>query len=132
MESVIREECNSVHVRIDECMRSFEFAKAINAAFALVDQANKYLADEKPWSQFKEGKGADAEKVLYTCLEVLRRVAMYIYPFTPSLSAAIWDQLGYDGKIEEFGKNSDSHGYFDLIPAGQTIRNKGPIFKRFE
>jgi methionyl-tRNA synthetase len=132
MENVIREECNSVHVRIDECMRSFEFAKAINAAFALVDQANKYLADEKPWSQFKEGKAADAEKVLYTCLEVLRRVAMYIYPFTPSLSAAIWDQLGYDSKIEEFGKNSDSHGYFDSIPAGQAIRNKGPIFKRFE
>jgi methionyl-tRNA synthetase len=65
-------------------------------------------------------------------LEVLRRVAMYLYPFTPSLSAAIWDQLGYDVKVEDFGKGSDSQGYFNMIPAGQSTRNKGPIFKRFE
>jgi len=132
MDSITREECNTAHVRINELMTSYEFTKAINTIFALVDLANKTLADEKPWTLFKEGKNAQAEQVLYTCLEILRRVAMYLYPFTPDLATSIWTQLGYDVKIDEFGKNLDEHGYFEHIPAGQKIRNQGPIFKRFE
>ena len=128
----VREECNSVHGRIEECMQNYEFAKAINAVFATVDLANKYVNDEKPWAQFKEGRTAEGEKVLYTCLEVLRRAAMYLYPFTPGLAAALWHQLGFDTPINEYQKGSDSHGFFDSISAGQKVRNEGPIFKRIE
>jgi methionyl-tRNA synthetase len=131
-EHMLREECNTVHIRIEEFMEQYEFAKAINAAFALVDLANKYVNDEKPWALFKEGKTAAGEKVLYSCLEVLRRTAMYLYPFTPKLSADIWHQLGFSGDIIEYQKGSESHGFLDAISAGQAVRNAGPIFRRIE
>ncbi len=126
----LREEANEVHVAVDKYMEKLEFARAIEAIFALVDQANKYLNDEKPWALFKESKSDAGKQVLYSVLDVLRRVALHLYPFTPSLASDIWYQIGYDGRLEELGANGQ--GFWELIPAGQAIRNRGPIFKRIE
>ncbi|HEY9772178.1 MAG TPA: methionine--tRNA ligase [Planktothrix sp.] len=132
MEHVLNEACNSIHGKYIELMNEFEFAKAINAVFTVVDQANKYYADEAPWTLFKQGKQAEAEKILYTGVEVLRRAAMYLYPFIPTLASGIWRQLGFAGDITDYGKESDSHGFFDHIAAGQRVNNEGPLFKRIE
>ncbi len=129
-ENNLREESNEVHVVAGKFMEQLEFAKAIESIFALVDQANKYINDEKPWALFKEGRTKEGEKVLYTVLDVLRRVALHLYPFTPNLSAAIWHQLGFDSKLSELGQSQGS--IWELIPPGQAIRNEGPIFMRIE
>src|SRR5262249_50601812 len=102
----------------------------IEAVLALADQTNKYLNDEKPWTVFKEGKTAQGEAVLLTALEIMRRGALYIYPVTPSLAGEIWYQLGYDTRIEDLG--TVEAALFELIPTGQAIRTRGPIFKRIE
>jgi methionyl-tRNA synthetase len=129
-ENNLREEANEVHVVYCKLMESFEFAKAIEAVFALVDQANKYINDERPWALFKEGKKKEGEQVLYTVLEILRRTALKLYPITPGLSAGIWNQLGFKSLIEDVSQNEK--GFWELIPAGQAINNVGPIFKRIE
>jgi methionyl-tRNA synthetase len=133
-EHFLREEANEIQVTINKHMAKLEFAKTIEAIFALVDQANKYLNDEKPWSQFKQGKQKEGEQVLFTALEILRRTAINLYPFTPALSANIWDQLGFQSDLSKLGEvgKSDSSPYFTVIPSGQRINNKGPIFKRIE
>jgi methionyl-tRNA synthetase len=132
-EHELREQANTIHVIVSGHMEKLEFSKAINAIFALVDEANKYLNDEKPWSLFKEDKRRQGEEVLFTALEVLRRAAMNLYPFTPKLARAIWHQLGYDDDIGTIGDSTKyEDGYFDVIPSGQLIRNEGPIFKRLE
>lgn len=128
----LREQSNEVHVIVGKHMENFEFAKAVDAIFALVDQANKVMNDEKPWTLFKEGKQKEGEQVLFTCLEVLRRVAMNLYPFTPELSQKIWHQLGYNDEVGKIGDSIREDGYFDMIPAGQVVRNLGPVFKRIE
>jgi len=109
-----------------------EFAKTIEAIFALVDAANKYLNDEKPWSLFKENKKAEGEVALFTALEILRRTAINLSPFTPKLAQAIWYQLGYDDEVGRFGDSNKPDAYFDVIEPGQKIRNTGPVFKRIE
>src|SRR5262249_39242081 len=113
-------------------MSKLEFAKTIDAIFALVDQANKYLNDEKPWALFKEGKKKEGEEVLFTALEILRRAAMNLYPFTPKLAQQIWNQLGFDDDVGTIGDAKQEDGFFDVMPAGQQVRNSGPIFKRIE
>lgn len=132
----LAEQANSLPTVIDHHISRLEFAKTIEAIFALLDQANKFLNDEKPWSLFKEGKNKEAESVLYTALEILRYAAMSLYPFTPGLSDAIWHQLGYK---EDFAQvitskktNKELFGFSHPIPAGQAVRNAGPIFKRIE
>jgi methionyl-tRNA synthetase len=129
-EHTLREQSNSIHVIIAQHMERLEFAKTIDAILALVDQTNKYLADEKPWSLFKEGKDLQGRDILYTALEVIRRVAMEIYPFTPKLAQAIWHQLGYEDNIGKIGDSKKLDGFFDTIEPGQKVKNEGPIFRR--
>jgi methionyl-tRNA synthetase len=128
----LREEANEIHNVLIKRMGNLEFAKAIEAIFALVDQANRYFNDEKPWALFKEGKQKDGEAVLFTALEILRRTAMNLYPVTPKLAETIWSQLGYETKLANLGKEKGESAFFDLIPSGQKTKNQGPVFKRFE
>jgi methionyl-tRNA synthetase len=129
---VLREQANEIHKVVGKHMAKLEFAKTLEAIFALIDQANKYLNDEKPWTLFKEGKRKEGQDVLFTALEILRRVAMNLYPFTPKLASAIWYQLGYDDDLGKIGDTPKPDGYFDVIAADQKIRNQGPIFQRIE
>ena len=131
IDHTLRVQANEIHVIVDKHMEKLEFAKAIEAIFALVDQANKYLNDEKPWTLFKEGKTEEGAIVLFTCMEVLRRAAMNVYPFTPQLAQDIWNQLGYSDDIGKIGDRKDDN-FFDVIQPGQKLNNTGPVFKRIE
>jgi len=131
VDHTLRVQANEIHRVVDKHMERLEFAKAIEAIFALVDQANKYLNDEKPWTLFKEGKTEEGSVVLFTCMEVLRRAAMNVYPFTPKLAQDIWEQLGYSDDIGRIGDRKDDN-FFDVIQPGQKLNNTGPVFKRIE
>jgi len=128
----LREQANEIHNALMQRMDRLEFAKAIEAIFALVDQTNRYLNDEKPWALFKDQKTKEGETVLYTALEILRRTALNLYPFTPDLAQVIWTQLGFLSFLKEMGKKNFGAAFFDPIPSGQKTSNHGPIFKRFE
>lgn len=129
-EHYLREEANEIQATVHKHMTRLEFAKTIEAILALVDQVNKYLNDEKPWSLFKQDKQREGEQVLFTALEILRRTALNLYPFTPDLAANIWYQLGFDSDLDKLRDGTSV--YFTTIPTGQKLRNKGPIFKRIE
>lgn len=139
-ETLLRQQANDMHVHVGTLMESLQFARAIEHILAVVDEANKYMNDEKPWNLYSrkndrvpsEDDIKRAEKCLFTVLEVVRRVAMNLYPFTPELSAKIWYQLGYDDDIGRIGDTMKEDGYFDMIPAGQKVRNQGPVFTRIE
>lgn len=131
-DNTLREQANSIHVEIEQLMSRMEFAKTIDCILALADQANKYFADEKPWALFKEGKTAAGRKTLYTVLEVLRRTAIELYPFTPKMAQAMWHQLGYSGDLGTIARTDLKDAFFDMIPAGQAVRPEGPVFKRIE
>lgn len=129
----LRGKANELHAHYEACMERLEFAKAIECSMAIVDQTNKYMNDEKPWTQFKEGKIKEGAEVLYTSVEMLRRVAFQVYPFAPKIASDIWWQLGHDDALEVIGDNDGKpDGFFDLIPVGQKVRNTGPIFMRLE
>ena len=79
---------------------------------------------------FKEGKNAEGAAVLLTAAELVKRAAVLLAPFTPGLSQKVWDQLGFDGDICRV-KLTDPV-MTKPIPAGQIVRNQGPVFLRLE
>jgi len=127
----VRESANALHVVIESSMEKLEYMKAIEGILALIDLANRLMNDEKPWTLFKEGKKQEGARCLYTVIELLRCIAFQIYPFTPKLASDIWWQLGHDGEIDKIGDERND-GFFDMVPAGQKVRNSGPIFMRIE
>ena len=111
-------------------MLEFEFAKAVRSIFDIVDEANKYINDHKPWALFKEGKKDEGGAVIATSMSMMKKAALLLGPFTPELSGNILDQLGYEAPLSSLSVNSDE--YKNPIPSGQVVRNKGPVFKRIE
>ena len=111
-------------------MDDFEFAKALDAVRGIVDDANKYLNDQKPWTLFKEGKHQEGASALLTSLELIKRATVLYAPFIPNLTANVWHQLGYDTKIDK-ARLSDAE-VSNLIPPGQFVRTGGPPFPRLE
>jgi methionyl-tRNA synthetase len=113
-----------------EFMEQLEFAKSIEAIFSMVNEANKFLNDQKPWALFKEGKTNEGASVLLNGLYLLKRVALLLYPVTPKLANDIWHQMGFDGHLHEI--NFTETDRQKPVPNGQTIRNQGPVFMRIE
>ncbi len=109
-------------------MARLEFSKAIEHLLLILNEANRYINDQKPWALFKEGKNAEGAQVLRTSLELIRTVAPLLHPFCPTLTNKIWDQLGYTGRLEDY----KLVGAPDRMPAGQALRNSGPVFLRLE
>ncbi|MBY0546180.1 MAG: methionine--tRNA ligase [Candidatus Obscuribacterales bacterium] len=120
-----------------QAMNVFEFAKAIRCVLDFVDEGNKYLADQKPWSMFKEyqetkdeAKLREAGRVLVTGMKLVKRAAILLAPVTPDLSEKIWKSLGYTESVHSITFNSSQFSH-EITP-GQVINNPGPVFPRLE
>jgi methionyl-tRNA synthetase len=86
----------SVSKAVENSMDEFQFHNALNDIFHLVNEANKYINEKKPWEIRSRN---ELEGVLYSLLEVLRIIAILLYPFTPETSGKIFEQLGLEKKF---------------------------------
>jgi methionyl-tRNA synthetase len=94
---------------VDTQMASLHVADAVSTIFNLVDRANKYIDETKPWALSKDpDQISRLATVLYNLLEMIRFAAVLLKPYMPSTSDKILDQLGtqqrdYDS-LQSFGR----------------------------
>lgn len=86
----------SVPEKVDNHMEKLELQKALDEIFFLISEANKYINDTKPW-EIKDRN--ILQPILYNLLECLRFAAILLYPFIPSTSERIFEQLGLEKKF---------------------------------
>ena len=79
----------------------FRLLDATSGTMDLARAANKYFNDAEPWRLIKEDKD-EAAKVIRSCLEALRALAVYFAPITPNAGAQILKILGSDIKEENW------------------------------
>ena len=79
-------------------MSELNFSSALETIMRVVTEANQYIESQAPWSLAKAGHTARLHGVLHVLTEVLRIVSIALQPFMPSVSAAIWQQLGFEGE----------------------------------
>jgi methionyl-tRNA synthetase len=106
-------------------MDNVEFALALENIFKFIGVMNKYIEDKKPWVLWKEKKEIEIKFFLYSLLEGIRIVALYLSPFVPYTAKAINRQLGL----------SDSFSLKDKRWASQPafhIKREGPLFPRID
>ncbi|MBI3019505.1 MAG: methionine--tRNA ligase, partial [Deltaproteobacteria bacterium] len=77
-----------------------------------------------------EGKTKELETTLYSCLEVLRLVALLTTPFMPQSSQKIWNALGL--KEELSSQKLSEKSSWGQLPAGGSIAPIAPLFPRIE
>jgi methionyl-tRNA synthetase len=79
----------------------FEFSKALEALWALLSAADKYIVEQAPWKLVKKADGAAAlDATLYTAAEVVRIATVLLAPVIPDSAAKIWAQLGMAEPLE--------------------------------
>jgi methionyl-tRNA synthetase len=109
-----------------EAMLTQQLHHVLNAAWAVVADANRYFAGEAPWALAK----ADPQRqgtVLYVTAEVLRQVAILAQPFMPASAAKLLDLLAVPSAERVFAFLGGRH----RIAAGMTLPAPAPVFPRY-
>ena len=120
----------AVRVGIDESVKlmdSYHVADSLEAIFAMLRRANKYIDETMPWvlAKSEETKGRLAT-VIYNLLEVIRTAAVLLVPYIPSTAKAIFGQLGTDKT--EF----ESVATFGALKSGKPLGEAFTLFARID
>ncbi len=123
---------------------------ALQAAMALVREANGYLDQRKPWVAIKDDP-ADAARSVYTILRAIDNLKTLLAPFLPFSSQAVHEYLGYDGhlfgeqRIETYHERERSHQALiydgsraigrwakSALPQGQRLREPQALYVKLD
>lgn len=72
----------------------FNFSGALESIWEVINMANKYVEETKPWNLAKENKADELRAFIRLLTEVIREVAIAIVPFMPKTAASILEQVG--------------------------------------
>ena len=72
------------------------FSAALESIWGLINKANKYVEDVKPWNLAKENKTGDLKRFISVLVDVIKSVEEDISPFMPKTAALIKEQIGGD------------------------------------
>ena len=116
------ENYKSIEIELDKQNLNFYIKFIINSLF----DANKYFNDQEPWK--KKNDKARLNTIVYTALEVIRKVSIMLYPIIPdsSLKALkIFNIMENDIKF-------DSIRNHNFLKVGDKINKVGLLFKKIE
>jgi methionyl-tRNA synthetase len=96
---------SAISKRLEECvealsgdvgktMGELNFSGALEKIWELINMANKYVEETKPWNLAKENKTDELKSFIRLLVDVIREVAKTIAPFMPQTATSITEQLG--------------------------------------
>ena len=115
----VKKKIEETYKLVGENMEKLEFKEASTLAMELVEYANKYYDDQKPWIQKKENE-EEFNNTIYTCSVIIANLANIFEPFMPSACKKIREYL----QINEISWN------FIEPKAGVKLENIEPLFVR--
>jgi methionyl-tRNA synthetase len=107
----------------------YQFSRALEAVWSLVNAVNKYIVDNEPWvvaEEEDEGSRSRLATILYTTAEALRIATALAHPAIPESTARIWEQLGL-GAISGFRLTDLKWGQ---LHHGTKLGKVEPVFPR--
>ncbi len=123
--------------RVAKSYTNLAFSEACTSALALAQASNRFLDQQAPWTKYKEGDQKAVEEILYAVLESVRLVAYALSPIVPTISTAIYQQLGFEidfNATEGIGQTApySLHGQWGALPVGQALLKPKPVFPKIE
>ncbi len=91
---------------------NFDLKKAIEEVISLINFANLYVDQQKPWILAKESKNEELKQVLFDLLSVINVIALLLLPYIPKKAIVILDSILKNAKNSKilqdsyFAKNS--------------------------
>ncbi len=85
--------CSELYNELKIDMANQGISLALDKIMNLVDQTNAYFNDAAPWNIDTKTEFEKQQLVLYTTLELIRNIALFLQPFMPDAANNILDQL---------------------------------------
>lgn len=114
-----------------EAWDHLQFHVGLGAAVDLARAGNKYFDECAPWKLAKSGDLARLAVVIATVLEVLRQVAVMLWPAAPSKADEIRAQLGLDPLAPSPGADLWPHAWGGLA-AHTAVAPGAPVFPKYD
>ncbi len=108
-------------------IEDFSPNKAVGHVVDLLNAANKFMEEQAPWKQLKDGQTAAGAETLTAALEVLRISGILLSPVMPEKMSKMLELIGSSGSAS-FAEASK----WGLIPEGTAIAKAEPLFPRIE
>ncbi len=110
-----------------DLMESYHIADALEAIFAMLRRANKYIDETTPWTLAKsEDTKERLGTVMYNLLETIRVAAVLLTPYIPATAEKIFDQLGTDKR------DYDSIANYGTLESGKAVGEASVLFARLD
>jgi methionyl-tRNA synthetase len=110
---------------------SLEFSRGLEAVWAMLSAADKFIVEQAPWKLAKAGDSAkqQLDDALYTSADLLRVAIILLHPILPESTTQLWAQLGEITPLETFDVSSLQP---NQLQAGQKIGMVSPVFPRID
>lgn len=118
---------DGLHEKITRSMDRLAIHEYLKSVFELVSQANRYFAEQEPWSL----KKTDPERmgtVLYLAAETIRQAAITLQPVIPEGASQLLNLLCVPDNERDFA----SLGTAGRLASGQALPKPEVIFPRLE
>ncbi len=114
---------------VDRSLSQCRFKAAVAQAFALAQEANRYLDAKAPWRAIREDRES-AATTLYNAIAALNCLKVLLYPFLPFSSQKLHGFLGMEGRIEDAEWDFDS--MVAEIVADGPLNRPEPLYVKLE
>jgi methionyl-tRNA synthetase len=109
--------------------RGFLLHEGLKHVMSSVARGNEFIQSSQPWAMAKDpARRAELERTMAALARHLARHAVCLFPFMPVKAAALWEQLGAPGKIDD----QRFTGLAAIDATGWKVRKGDALFPRAE
>lgn len=121
MDSQIQQEIEQTYETVGEATERLELRRAVREIVRLIELANKFYDEQKPWIQKKENPN-EFNNTIYTCTNIVGNLSNLLEPIMPQACQTLREYLG----IEKASWQPIE------IEQGRQLLNIKPLFNRFK
>ncbi len=114
-----------------EALAALQFQRALEEIWKLVSHTNKYIDSSAPWllarDPQKEGR---LRTVIYSSLEALRFLSVYLHPFLPNATRKLHAALGREGELSQADMEEETR--WGRLEPGTRLKGLEALFPRIE
>jgi methionyl-tRNA synthetase len=114
---------------VDQSLKICRFKAGIAQAFALAQEANRYLNTKAPWQSIKTHP-EEAATTLWTAIRVINCLKLILSPYLPFSSQRLHEILGFDGRVED--ERWDFDAAVQRVEAGGLLRQPEPLYAKLD
>jgi methionyl-tRNA synthetase len=105
------------------------FSEALQAIWALIGAANKYIDEKKPWELKKHPERRDEISTVFNrLLGTIRTVLLLAYPVIPRGANQFWQILNLPGTLED----QRHEALAEAVPPGHRVNQSRPVYQRVD